>query len=147
MAAVSPLPTDPARKSLQMVLRRLARMSVAEIGAAIEKDESTASRLRSGEAKLNLEEFAKLLAAIGCKVVDERKRCVDPEIYEALVDGRRSGMNVTILACAHKKRYPSETAAWSVIFTLRAKGRDTERLTPFQCEFCSKWHLGRKPRS
>ena len=85
MAAVSPLPTDPARKSLQLIVRRLARMSVAEIGAAIEKDESTASRLRSGEAKLNLEEFAKLLAAIGCKVVDESKCCVDREIYEALV--------------------------------------------------------------
>lgn len=85
MAAVSPLPSDPARKTLQALVRRLARMSVADIATAIEKDESTASRLRSGEAKLTVEEFAKLLAAIGCKLVDQDKCCVDRGIYEALV--------------------------------------------------------------
>src|SRR6185312_11442449 len=74
MVALSPLPTDPSRKNLQGVLRRLARMPLADIAAAIEKDESTASRLRSGEAKLTVEEFSKLLAAIGCKVVDQRKK-------------------------------------------------------------------------
>jgi hypothetical protein len=66
-------------------MRRCARMSVAEIAAAIEKDESTASRVRSGEAKLTLEEFARLLTAIGCKVVDNRKVCVDPEVFEGVV--------------------------------------------------------------
>ena len=60
-------------------------MSVADIGTAIEKDESTASRVRSGEAKLTLEEFARLLAAIGCKVVDQSKVCVDPQVFESVV--------------------------------------------------------------
>lgn len=85
MASVLPFPSEPSRKTLQAILRRLARMPLAEIASAIEKDESTASRLRSGEAKLTVEEFAKLLAAIGCKVVDQQKKCVDPEIFESLV--------------------------------------------------------------
>lgn len=85
MAAVSPIPLDQSRKTLQAVVRRLARMSVADIGTAIEKDESTASRVRSGEAKLTLEEFAKLLSAIGCKVVDQGKVCVDPQVFESVV--------------------------------------------------------------
>jgi transcriptional regulator with XRE-family HTH domain len=85
MAAVLPPPLDPSRKALQAILRRLARMSLSEIAAAIQKDESTASRLRSGEAKLTVEEFAALIAAIGCKLVDQRKTCVDPEVFESVV--------------------------------------------------------------
>ena len=85
MASVSPLPTDPATKLLQAILRRLARLPLAEIASAIEKDESTASRLRSGESKLTVGEFAALLAAIGCKVVDNKKVCVDPEVFESVV--------------------------------------------------------------
>ena len=85
MAASSPIPFDLSRKTLQALVRRCARMSVAELGAAIEKDESTASRVRSGEAKLTLEEFAKLLTAIGCKVVDKSKVCVDPQVFESVV--------------------------------------------------------------
>jgi hypothetical protein len=85
MPTLSPVPSEPSRKTLQAILRRLARLPLAEIGAAIEKDESTASRLRSGEARLTVEEFAKLLAAIGCKVVDQTKKCVDPEIFESLI--------------------------------------------------------------
>ena len=85
MAASSPIPFDVSRKTLQALVRRCARMSVAELGAAIEKDESTASRVRSGEAKLTLEEFSKLLTAIGCKVVDSKKVCVDPQVFESVV--------------------------------------------------------------
>ena len=85
MATVSPIPTDPAIKLHQAILKRLARLPLSEISAAIEKDESTASRLRSGESRLTVGEFAKLLAAIGCKVVDSKKVCVDPEVFEGVV--------------------------------------------------------------
>lgn len=85
MAAVSTTPLDVSRKTLQALVRRLARMSVSEIATAIEKDESTASRVRSGESKLTLEEFSKLVTAIGCKLVDTRKVCVDPEVFESVV--------------------------------------------------------------
>lgn len=85
MADILPMPAEQSRKQLQAILRRLARLPLGEIARAIEKDESTASRLRSGESKLTVEEFAKLLSAIGCKVVDQSKRCVDPEVFESIV--------------------------------------------------------------
>ena len=85
MASVSPFPSDAATKLLHALVRRLARMSVADIGTAIEKDESTASRVRSGEAKLTVGEFARLVAAIGCKLVDKDKVCVDPQVFESVV--------------------------------------------------------------
>ncbi len=80
-----PTPSDWSRKIAQAILRRLARMPLADIANAIDKDESTASRLRSGEARLTVTEFAGLLATIGCKVVDQKKKCVDPEIFESLI--------------------------------------------------------------
>lgn len=85
MASVSPLPQDLASKVAHVILRGLARLPLAEISAAIQKDESTASRLRSGESKLTVGEFAALLAAIGCKVVDKDKVCVDPQVFESVV--------------------------------------------------------------
>jgi hypothetical protein len=84
MADILPIPTEPSRKIAQEVLRRLARMPLSEIASAIDKDESTASRLRSGESKLTVGEFANLLAAIGCKVVDKDRVCVDRKTYEAM---------------------------------------------------------------
>ncbi len=85
MAAVSPTPLEPSRRIAQAILRRLAKLPLAEISAAIEKDESTASRVRSGESKLTLDEFARLLAAIGYKLVDQNKVCVDPQVFEGVV--------------------------------------------------------------
>ena len=84
MADIVPIPQDPSRKIAQEVLKRLARMSLADIAKTIDKDESTASRLRSGEARLTVGEFASLLAAIGCKVVDKDRVCVDRKTYEAM---------------------------------------------------------------
>jgi len=49
------------------------------------------------------------------------------------------------IACIGKRRYESEPEAWSVIFKMRARGQDTERLIPKRCEFCRRWHLGRVP--
>lgn len=84
MADILPIPTEPSRRIAQELLRRLARLPLSEIASAIDKDESTASRLRSGEAKLTVGEFANLLAAIGCKVVDKERVCVDRKTYEAM---------------------------------------------------------------
>lgn len=47
-------------------------------------------------------------------------------------------------ACLRRKAYATETAAQSVIFSLRARNADTERLRAYLCEACSKWHLGRE---
>jgi hypothetical protein len=45
--------------------------------------------------------------------------------------------------CLRKKAYETDHKAWSCIFSLRARGQDTERLAPYRCEHCRKWHLGR----
>lgn len=84
MADILPIPTEPSRKIAQALLSRLAKLPLAEISKAIDKDESTASRLRSGESRLTVGEFAQLLAAIGFKVVDKDRVCVDRKTYEAM---------------------------------------------------------------
>jgi hypothetical protein len=45
--------------------------------------------------------------------------------------------------CLRKRPFDSEGRAWSAIFTMRARGQDTERLTPKECEHCKRWHLAR----
>jgi hypothetical protein len=52
---------------------------------------------------------------------------------------------MSALACMRKKAYASEQAAQSVIFKMRARQQDTERLTPYRCDHCERWHLGRRP--
>ena len=84
MADIVPIPAEPSRKIAQEVLKRLARLPLSEIAKVIDKDDSTASRLRSGEARLTVGEFSALLAAIGCKVVDKNRVCVDRKTYEAM---------------------------------------------------------------
>lgn len=49
------------------------------------------------------------------------------------------------VSCARKKDYHSEAKAWSVVFKIRAEGGDTERLQPYLCDYCKRWHLGRRP--
>jgi hypothetical protein len=51
----------------------------------------------------------------------------------------------SIFSCLKKRKYVNEPEAWSVIFKMRAKGQDTERLQPYQCDHCKQWHLGRTP--
>ena len=80
----SPAAPEVARKSLQALLQRLAKADLATIAKAIGKSESTACRLRDGEASLTPQEFCALLEAVGFKLVDVRKYCVDREVYEAM---------------------------------------------------------------
>ena len=84
MAASSATPLPLSRKASQALLRRLAQKPLAEIAGAIGKDESTASRLRSGEARLTVQEFGDLVSALGLKLVDTDRVCVDRKTYEAM---------------------------------------------------------------
>lgn len=72
-------------KAAQFLLRRLNRLPLAIVAGAVGKDESTACRIRSGERGCNAEEFCALLDVSGLKLVDKRKRCVDPEVHDFLV--------------------------------------------------------------
>jgi hypothetical protein len=51
----------------------------------------------------------------------------------------------SIFSCLKKRRFDNEERAWSAIFNMRARGQDTERLLPYQCDHCKQWHLGRTP--
>lgn len=84
MAASSPIPLEDSSRQLRTLSQRLAKRSLAELCAALNKDDSTASRIRSGESKLNIEEFAKLLHFLGLKLVDNGRVCVDRETYESM---------------------------------------------------------------
>ena len=84
MAASSPIPLEDASRQLRTLSQRLSKRSLADLCAALNKDDSTASRIRSGESKLTIEEFAKLLPFLGLKLVDAKRVCVDRETYESM---------------------------------------------------------------
>jgi hypothetical protein len=59
-------------------------MPLDQLAQALSKDESTASRVRSGEARLTIGEFCELVDAAALKLVPTSKVCVDRAKYEAL---------------------------------------------------------------
>lgn len=59
-------------------------MPLDEIARALSKDDSTASRVRSGEARVTVGEFCDLVDAAGLKLVAFDRICVDRRKYEAL---------------------------------------------------------------
>lgn len=85
MNASSDTPAPITRKSSQVLLASLARMSLDTISKAIAKDDSTSSRVRSGEARVTLGEFCDLVDAAEMKLVDRDRVCVHRKKYEALV--------------------------------------------------------------
>src|SRR5688572_15376043 len=84
MPAVSSIAAPMARKSAQTLLRSLARMPLETIAQALSKDESTASRVRSGEARVTVGEFCELVDAAGLKLVSADKYCVDRALWVAV---------------------------------------------------------------
>jgi hypothetical protein len=83
MADVSPLPNAIARKTVQVVLQRLATVKNQTVAEAIGKDESTVSRIASGEVGIKLNDLHAFIDALGLKIVDKNQRCIDSSIYEA----------------------------------------------------------------
>lgn len=84
MASSSDTPSATARNSSQSLLQALARLSLEAIGKAISKDETTACRVRSGEARVTLAEVGALIDAAELKLVSRDRVCVDRKKYEAL---------------------------------------------------------------
>lgn len=71
--------------SLRLVASSLASTSLDTMASAIGKDDSTASRIRSEEAKVSISDAVRLLHAAGLKVVSLDKVCVSKAKYEAMV--------------------------------------------------------------
>ena len=71
-----------------MVRERLASAKSEWLAGCMEKDDSWVRKLRNGECGILLSDLPALLSALGLKVVDGKKVCIDPEIaksYEVIV--------------------------------------------------------------
>jgi len=84
MSPVSPPLDAHARNCAPRLVQALARVPVKSIADAIGKDESVASRVRSGEARLTLHEFCALIDLAGQKLVGADNVCVSKDRYSML---------------------------------------------------------------
>jgi hypothetical protein len=87
MAERSDAQVTPARSqaSLRVVAQALSATPLEALAEAIGKDDSTASRVRSEEARVSISDAVRLITAAGLKVVAADKVCVDRARYEAMV--------------------------------------------------------------
>lgn len=79
LAAQAALPSKsatPLVNSRQVLSTRLNKLGGSTLAKALSKDESTASRILSGERGCTIEEFCQLLDLVGLKVVGVEKHCV-----------------------------------------------------------------------
>ena len=85
MSGLSPIGEANAIKSRRLISQRLAAMPLKQLGAVLEVDDSTVSRLRSDQARLTVTQFATLLAALGMKAVPTTAKCVRSPVFDAMV--------------------------------------------------------------
>jgi hypothetical protein len=76
----------------QAVVSELAKAPLSVIAAALDKDDSTASRVRSGEARVTFNEALALLKAIGFKAVPRDAVCVRRDRYEVIAGLAQAAM-------------------------------------------------------
>lgn len=78
-----PQPSATARTLSHVILHRLARVKNQAVAGAIGKDESTVSRIASGETGIKLDDLEPFLTALSLKVVSQEKICVDRNVFES----------------------------------------------------------------
>jgi hypothetical protein len=83
MAESSTQPDASARRLAQVVMQRLAKVKNQAVAEAIGKDESTVSRIVSGDTGIKLADLQPFLSALSLKVVDAGQVCVDRAVYES----------------------------------------------------------------
>lgn len=64
-------------------MQRLVSVKNQTVADAIGKDQSTVSRIVSGETGIKLDDLQPFLAALNLKVVDGNQVCVDKAVYES----------------------------------------------------------------
>ncbi len=69
---------------MKLVERHLASASLDELGAAVEKDDTQACRIRSGQANVSILDAVRMLYAAGVKCVPLGHVCVERGTYEAM---------------------------------------------------------------
>lgn len=90
--------SKPMQGSLRVVAQALAATSLEALAAAIAKDDSTASRIRSEEAKVSISDAVRLICAAGLKVVPTDRVCVERATYEALATIASKAMSNTAIS-------------------------------------------------
>lgn len=74
------------------LLRRLASLKNSSVGTAMGVDESTVSRIASGERGLRLNQLESFIAALGMKLVDETEVTVTEEYLSSIESLSRLGI-------------------------------------------------------
>lgn len=74
----------PPRNWMQAFTTRLASSNLETIADAVNKDVSSASRIRAGETRVTINEAMAIVSAIGLKIVDATSVCVRREQYDAI---------------------------------------------------------------
>lgn len=72
---------ERANKIHTLILRRLSQIGQANVAKAMNRHESTVSRLKSDEG---LREFCALLAAMGMKVIPEHHQAYSPRLIQSM---------------------------------------------------------------
>lgn len=83
MTTAYPQGAASSRKLSQVILHRLARLKNQSVASAIGKDESTVSRIASGEAGIKIDDLEPFLRALHMKAVDADQVCVDKKVFES----------------------------------------------------------------
>ncbi len=83
MESVSGSASQTPRKLAQVLLHKLAAVKNSTVAIAIKKDESTISRIVNGETGVKLDDIQAFLDALGLKVVDKNRVCVDAAEYQS----------------------------------------------------------------
>lgn len=81
--------SERARKNEVIILQELGRVGLEAVACAIERDQSTVSKMKSAE----IPKFCEFLAVCGLKVVPETYRCARPEVIEAYETLARAALN------------------------------------------------------
>lgn len=70
----------------QFVLQRLAAAPLRVLADALDRDESSVCRIRSGETRLTFHEALALIEALSCKAVDRDAKCIRAGIFAAFAE-------------------------------------------------------------
>jgi hypothetical protein len=77
--------SNSLQASLQLVATKLAAVPLDVLARAISKDTTQASKIRSNQLGVQIDDAVRMLAAAGLKVVSVDKVCVDKARYDAVV--------------------------------------------------------------
>lgn len=78
---------DPSRNLESLILRQIAVVGGKAVAAAIDRDESTVSRIVAGDTGIRLDHLGAFLSVLGLAVVESKGgivRTIPEEEYQAL---------------------------------------------------------------